>query len=1226
MIKIFRHALFNYLYIFIYKFHFFRMSSNAQTLQMALIATWVTVLTSIAHFQPPQVEGSIAEMHSESIICPGEPSYCGCQMIKNPTYMYVVCYKNLSNFTDFSMFNETIIPSKMLLQCDPRIISSSTLGDGVFDSLHAFFEIEIKGCLSMHISGQAFRGMSSLKDIKIQDCNRITMARECLQIPDLSNLETVTIVESGLYYAPILCGREHLWLVNLTRNNLATFTDTGLVCDTPTNVEIIDISENAITDLPPRMSSVTGKLMSLSASNNKISDVVPSIFENLTSVLKIDLSTNRISQLPTDVLGINSRLQTLKLAQNKIGSLPKGIFSLTPEITFLNLNDMALNDDIWHELKNMSRLKVLQLSHNNIQIVENVVLNDMKQLKILDLSDNSLCSISIRLFKSQSELRVLSLTRNNITFIKKDAFMGLHYLFNLDIQENNIHHIHPEALSELSNLEQLNLSSNIITILPTFPASLQLLDLRNNHIGYIDNKVLSGLTNLLGIGLAHNRINFIHQNAFMNNTKLQVLYLGYNNVSSIDYHMFPPKSSLDSLFLEHNNISEIWTFPNEYFPHLRVLDIRYNKIETLAPESIGRDKLFPDSIEELYLARNDIFFIEHFVFQLPSLRFVDLRENKIMTLPNLVLEASEENPFPVTYHLSGNPFLCDCDLQWLREAFTTTNKNAHASVIIQDQDLLFCKFLYYYSKPQLMKNTPISGFICPFVKHCFRPSCNCCKNVNCTCLTKCPIGCTCYRTRDGLGKCVVDCLYANLSSIPFDIPLICTIMVFVGNNLSNVASRDFSSLSHLTTFYLEFCQIKIIENGSFKGFSNLSELNLNHNFLQTLNPRMFEGLESLQYLSVSFNQIYMIEYGTFESLKRLQELRLDSNQLKMLSDTNFKRLSSISSLKLSDNPWSCDCDYLEHMKNFTIANAGQIKDIHNVSCLFYNSTSNETVKYPLADVHLPDFCVNQTTFYNEGTTNLDTPTVVAMSTVLSLFVLGMIIFGVVFWNRQFLKVWCFVKFGWKWHQKEIEDDALRPYDAFVAYSSDDDDFVIRELVPYLEKNQRRRPGYRLCVHYRDFAVGASIAESIISAVKHSKRVIIILSENFLHSEWCQFEFQKAYHQLLEEKRNRIIMILLHDINNQMLDNQLKDYLKTRTYVKYGDPWFWAKVEYAMPKLDQTARQNQNVIPNDHIQLQNIIDGGDVANDDAELLLDDMRNHQVDDHEQVAQEIEMEIEL
>ena len=310
------------------------------------------------------------------------------------------------------------------------------------------------------------------------------------------------------------------------------------------------------------------------------------------------------------------------------------------------------------------------------------------------------------------------------------------------------------------------------------------------------------------------------------------------------------------------------------------------------------------------------------------------------------------------------------------------------------------------------------------------------------------------------------------------------------------------------------------------------------------------------------------------------------------------------------------------MINFTIANAGHIKDIHNVSCLFYNDTSNEAATYPLAGVHLPDFCVNQKVLYNQGTNELDTVAVVSMSIVLTLIVLGVITYVVLLMNREFLKVWCFVKFGWKWHQKETEDDAQRPYDAFVSYSSDDEYFVIRELVPYLEENQRRRPGYRLCVHYRDFAVGASIAESIISAVKHSKRVIIILSENFLHSEWCQFEFQKAYHQLLEEKRNRIIMILLHDINNQMLDNQLGDYLKTRTYVKYGDPWLWAKVEYAMPNQTPPARQHESVILNDHLQRQVSIDEGDVVNDDTELILDDMRNHEVDDHEQNVFEMEI----
>ena len=1199
------------------------MLSGVKNLYLVLIITSVTVLASIVSVQQPQDKGSSAEIHPETVVCPGDPKYCACLMFQNPTYMYVECNKHSSTYTDFSMFNETIIPSKMLLQCDSRILSSSTLGDGVFESLHSFFSIEVKGCHSMNISRQAFRGMSSLKNLIIQDCNDITMEKECLQIQDLSYLETVTIIDCGLYSAPILCGREHMWLVNLTRNNLATFADTGLVCDTPTNVEIIDVSENAITDLPPRMNDVSGKLMSLSASNNKISEVVPTIFESLTTVVEIDMSKNRILKIPADFLGINSRMQTLQLAYNTVGSLPTGIFSRTPNITFLNLNGMALNDDIWLQLKNMSRVQILQLNHNNIQLIDNDVLDDMKELIVLDLSGNNLCSISVRLFKSQSELRVLNLTRNNITFIKKDAFMGLHNLLKLDIQQNQIQFIHPDALSGLRYLAHLNLSFNIIEILPTFPASLQLLDLRYNDIGYIDNEVLSGSSDILGIGLAHNKINFIEQNAFKNNTKLQVLLLGYNNISLFDYHMFPLKSSLNSLFLSHNNISNIWTFPKKYFPHLRVLDISNNKLEKLVPESFGRDKLFPDSIEELYLARNDIFYIENFVFQLPSLRYVDLRENKIMILSNLALVASERNISPVIYHLSGNPFICDCDLEWLKEAFRLQNNKSHASIIIQDQDLLFCKFLYHY-KPQLMKNTPASNFLCTFWKYCFKSYCNCCGNNNCNCTTKCPAGCTCYRTRDGLDKVVVDCLNTKLSSIPSDISAICTILFFIGNNLSSISSENFDDFSSIQQLTLSQCQIRKVEDSSFKALSKLLHLDLSYNFLQSLNARMFEGLEGLESLSVSFNQIHMIERDTFRSLKRLLYLDLSSNHLKMFSVNDFERLSKMFSLKISDNPFSCDCSYLEHMKNFTITNAAHIKDIHNVSCSFYNVTSNETLQYPISGVHMPDFCVNQTVFYNEGTTTLDTQAVVAMSTVLSLFVLGIIIFGVLFWNRGFLKVWCFVKFGWKWHQKETKEDAQRPYDAFVSYSSDDEHFVIRELVPYLEENQRRRPGYRLCVHYRDFAVGASIAESIISAVEHSKRVIIILSENFLQSEWCQFEFQKAHLQLLEEKRNRIIMIMLHDINNQLLDKQLRDYIKTRTYVKYGDPWFWAKVEYAMPDLGPPARQNDNVIPNNHIQCQNIIDEGDLINDDTEPVFDDMRNHEVDDLDQGLHLLEMEI--
>ena len=413
-------------------------------------------------------------------------------------------------------------------------------------------------------------------------------------------------------------------------------------------------------------------------------------------------------------------------------------------------------------------------------------------------------------------------------------------------------------------MAQLNLSCNCIKILPKFPASLQLLDLRNNEISFIDDKVFSGLTNVLGIDLAHNKINRIFPSAFKNNAKLQVLQLGYNSISLLVYNMFPLKSSLNKLFLEHNNISNIPIFPKEYFPRLRIIDISNNKLKRIVSGNFDQDPLFPESVEELYLAQNEIFYIKNFVFQRPSLRYVDLRDNRIQSLSNLALVPSENNLKPVLYHLSGNPFFCDCNLQWLKDAFTLKKNNSHASIIIQDQNAVFCQ-LTHKSEPILMKEIPTPIFICSYVENCVSTICNCCENVKCNCRTKCPQGCNCYRSSNWQDADTVYCPGANLTSIPTDISTTCTALFFSGNNLSYLSSGNFDGLSSLGVLDLKACQLREIDDGSFKWLSKLWELDLSYNFLRSLNARMFEGLESLISLSVSFNQIYMIEYGTFHS-------------------------------------------------------------------------------------------------------------------------------------------------------------------------------------------------------------------------------------------------------------------------------------------------------------------------------------------------------------------------
>uniref|UniRef100_A0A182UNI6 TIR domain-containing protein n=1 Tax=Anopheles merus TaxID=30066 RepID=A0A182UNI6_ANOME len=89
-----------------------------------------------------------------------------------------------------------------------------------------------------------------------------------------------------------------------------------------------------------------------------------------------------------------------------------------------------------------------------------------------------------------------------------------------------------------------------------------------------------------------------------------------------------------------------------------------------------------------------------------------------------------------------------------------------------------------------------------------------------------------------------------------------------------------------------------------------------------------------------------------------------------------------------------------------------------------------------------------------------------------------------------------------------------------------------------------------------------IANEIMKAVEESRRTIIILSLNYLESVWGQIEFSTAYLQSLADKCNRVIPIIYQDI--EQLDPQLQAYLKTNTYVRWDDPWFWDKLHYAMP--------------------------------------------------------------
>ncbi|XP_045449889.1 toll-like receptor 6 [Melitaea cinxia] len=1089
-------------------------------------------------------------------------------------------------------------------------------------------DLVIDKCKIRQIPARAFENFKDLKSLHVTTYNSewsaMTMELHENAFSGLSELIELDLSDNNIWSTKTdtFCSLYSLKFLNLTRNHLQNIKTIGFsdssreqnlsVKSCNLVLETLDLSYNDLIVITENSLSKLRSLSKLFLQNNAISTLEDGSLEGLISLQVLNLSSNFISSIPPDIFSDTKLLKQIVLSNNTINVLPPGLFRGLEELQVLDLSRNELTSQWINKgtFVGLLRMVILNISLNRLSRIDRYMFQDLYSLQKLNLEHNEITSIDEHAFEELRNLHSLTLSNNKIVHIHIHIFTDLHVLHELFLDNNKIKHIDENAFDNMTTIEDLGLNDNFLSSIPLSIRklrSLKSLDIGNNNITHLNRENFHGLSELFGLRLVDNKVTHLNEDTFEHLPQLQVLNLASNRIKLVSPDCFRKNINLRLLRMDGNDITKfdgifstlnnlVWlnmsankisTFDFDSFPsslewldlhmnyintfnnkdmnsniHIKLLDLSYNNITELTVTSI------PKSVQKLYLNNNYINHIQVGVFsKLQGLSTVTLNNNKIVQLDMNAFrldKIDEDNDLP-EFFISGNPFVCDCSMEWIQRINHLSHSRQYPRVL--DLDKAVCSLVHSRAKEKKMIiDMSTSDFLCPYESHCFA-LCHCCDFFACDCEMICPNNCKCYHDITWNAN-VVDCSNAGYTEVPDRIPMDATEIYLDGNDISYLGNHVFIGKKKLQVLYLNNTKLKEVNNQTFKGVDSLRVLHLENNKLVELKGDEFVHLNNLNELYLDHNAIVHVANNTFSSLKSLSVLRIDDNKLvnffpwKLLASSS----KSLAHVSIEGNQYSCDCKSIAELDTWLRRDPG---DPEKMLC---TDTEGKPTKITIASVL--SHCKEYLGTINDPTVSKNeiVPKSLFLSDNFFAVVCGVIIIviliclvgAICYAFRYDISDWLYTNYGVPLFKEQscpnvdhvLDGNPNHVYDYYVICNTKDTQFIYHNIMAEIEF--RKMSSKKFSVN--ESSLNILTLDSFSKSPKLSKRLLIVLTTNFICNDLCDFHFKNIFYSYLKSLNrsdlNKVIFIKLVD-NNQINDD-LCFVLDKFKNISWNDPRFWER--------------------------------------------------------------------